>query len=122
MIIGICKYCKKEFRKRENKRIFCSLFCSNNFNKNCLTKVNLPSYSIDLAEFVGICLGDGYVSKYQVFVTLNSIVDHEYIPYVMNLIQKLFPKVGMSLVKRKDNATDVRINSSIVASFLSSMG
>ncbi|HXS14717.1 MAG TPA: LAGLIDADG family homing endonuclease [Candidatus Saccharimonadales bacterium] len=122
MIIGNCLYCKKEFRKREQKYKFCSLSCSSNYNKNGLRYVTLPSYNNDLAEFVGICLGDGCVSKYQISITLNSHADKDYIPYVASLIKKLFPEPSLSIVERKDNATDIKINSSIVANFLRDMG
>src|SRR5579872_3372218 len=122
MIIGVCLYCRKNFRKRELKRKFCSLFCSSNFNKNGLRGVKLPLLSKQLAEFVGICLGDGCITKYQVSVTLNTNADKNYIPYVKKLMEELFPQAGLSLITRKDNATDVRINSSIVATFLKGMG
>ncbi len=123
MILGQCTFCKKEFRKRERKYKFCSLKCANNFNKNGLKNVLLPSVSTRLAELVGICLGDGYVSPYQIAITLNSEADKQYIPYVVNLISTLFPEIKISLIKRKkENATDIRISSKIVAEFLLNMG
>jgi intein-encoded DNA endonuclease-like protein len=122
MIIGICKYCKKSFRKREQKYKFCSLYCSNNFNKNGLIKVVLPQWSNQLAEFVGICLGDGNVSRYQVCISLNSIVDKEYIPYVRHLIHSIFPEIKTSTIQKKEQAVELRINSRIVADFFYNMG
>lgn len=123
MIIGFCKYCKKEFRKREHKYKFCSLICSNNFNKNGLKSIQLPKYSSALAELVGICLGDGYISTYQTAITLNAIADKGYVPYVINLAKFLFPGVKLSIIYRKScSAIDVRINSKIVAKFLLEMG
>ncbi len=123
MIIGLCLYCKKEFRKREKKYKFCSLICSSNFNKNGLKDIHLPSQSKFLAEFVGICLGDGCVSKYQIGITLNTIADKNYIPYVINLVHYLFPTIKAKLVKKQDaNALDVRINSKIISDFLLDMG
>ncbi|SRR5258706_289546 len=123
MIIGNCLYCKKEFRKREHKYKFCSLFCSNNFNKNGLKNVKLPLYSFSLAEFVGICLGDGHISKYQTAVTLNALADKNYIPYVISLAKNLFKGANISVLsKKKENAIDVRINSRIVSDFFLNMG
>ncbi len=122
MIIGICRHCKKSFRKREQKYKFCSRYCSNNFNKNGLIKVALPQSSNQLAEFVGICLGDGNVSKYQVGITLNSVADKEYISYVMYLIHKLFPEIKISVIQKKEQAVDLRINSRIVSEFFYNMG
>jgi len=123
MIIDNCNYCKKVFRKREQKYKFCSLICSNNFNRNGLKKIVLPEYNTRLAEFVGICLGDGYVSTYQTSITLNSNTDKEYIPYVVKLSNSLFPGIKISLIKKtSENAIDIRINSVIVADFFRNMG
>lgn len=123
MILGICGFCKKEFKKREKKYKFCSLICSSNFNKNGINKVTLPDYSISLAEFIGICLGDGFVSKFQIGITLNTIADKDYIPYVKFLSSHLFPGATVSLLKRtNNNALDVRISSVIAADFLRNMG
>lgn len=49
-----------------------------------------PIFSEELAEFVGIVLGDGGISKHQLTVTLNSVTDKEYLRFVQNLIEKLF--------------------------------
>lgn len=123
MIIGNCRNCKKEFRKRERKYIFCSLKCSSNYNKNGLKIIILPKKSSDLAEFIGICLGDGHASRYQVSVSLNSIADMEYIPYVAKLAAKLFPGATISSLKRKEyNMVDVKVNSIIVADFMKKNG
>jgi hypothetical protein len=123
MIIGECLFCKQTFKKRENKRKFCSLVCASNFNKNGLKNIALPPFSVELAEFIGICLGDGCVSGYQVSVTLNKNADKEYIPYVAHLMIRLFPSLKPSLIeKRKDNAVDVRVYSKVLVNFLESMG
>jgi hypothetical protein len=123
MIVGVCGNCDKDFRKRERKRKFCSLFCANSFNKNGLIQVKLPKYSRHLAEFVGICLGDGYVSKYQTAITLNISADKDYISYVVSITQLLFPNIKISLInKQKENCIDIRLNSSIVANFFRDMG
>lgn len=49
-----------------------------------------PKFSVELAELVGILLGDGGIAKYQVVVTLNSETDKEYVIYVASLFKKLF--------------------------------
>lgn len=48
------------------------------------------SNSNQLAEFVGILLGDGCIRSNQVSITLNSIADKQYIQYVKQLIIDLF--------------------------------
>jgi hypothetical protein len=49
-----------------------------------------PIFSEELAEFVGIMLGDGGISKYQFTVTLHRITDKKYSLFVRGLIKKLF--------------------------------
>jgi hypothetical protein len=123
MILGICLFCKKEFKKREKKYKFCSLICSNKFNKNGLIKIEVPPLSPMLAEFIGICLGDGHISQYQTAITLNAHADIAYVPYVANIMRLLFPKVTISLIKKTpDNAIDVRLSSKLVSRFLLEMG
>lgn len=63
------------------------------FEKNPILetkKVHKPKRDVELAEFVGIMMGDGGISKYQVVVTLHHIDDLEYASYVATLIKKLF--------------------------------
>jgi hypothetical protein len=63
--------------------------------------------STELAEFVGILLGDGGITKEQVTITLNSKADKQYVKYVNNLGIKLFNDKP-TIAKRKDcNANTV---------------
>ncbi|HUX35825.1 MAG TPA: hypothetical protein VMV71_02210 [Candidatus Paceibacterota bacterium] len=57
---------------------------------NVSLPVKKPRLSSELAEFVGIILGDGGISKYQVTITLHHIDDKEYMRFVVSLIKKLF--------------------------------
>ena len=60
--------------------------------KNCnIAKTwNEPGKSEELAELVGIILGDGGISDYQVEVSLNRELEQDYLQFVANLIHKLF--------------------------------
>lgn len=49
-----------------------------------------PSKSADLAEFIGIMMGDGGISKTQISITLHSIDDEKYKNYVIALLKRLF--------------------------------
>ena len=49
--------------------------------------INTPPHSPELAEFVGIMLGDGGITKYQIKITLHSIDDIEYSLIVLKLIK-----------------------------------
>lgn len=63
------------------------------FEKNPILEskaVHKPKYYTELAEFVGIMMGDGGISEYQVVVTLHHVDDLKYASYVTKLIEKLF--------------------------------
>lgn len=51
---------------------------------------NKPKRGQELAEFIGIILGDGSISKTQIVITLHSVDDKEYSAYVRKSIKKLF--------------------------------
>src|SRR3989344_1466708 len=108
MIKGICKFCQKDFRKREQKRRFCSLVCASRFNRNGLKLIILPEYDADLAELIGICLGDGCAWGYQTSITLGTENDKTYIPYVVDLVKKVFPQVFVSIIQKKSKCLDIR--------------
>ena len=64
---------------------------------------NKPNKSEELAEFVGIIIGDGGISKYQITITLHHKDDLEYIGFVIKLIQKLFG-ITPSVYHNKNNS------------------
>ncbi|MBI2326952.1 hypothetical protein HYU92_01420 [Candidatus Curtissbacteria bacterium] len=57
---------------------------------NLAKNINIPEENENLAEFIGILLGDGGLSNFQCVIYLNSEVDEEYVFYVRDLIEKLF--------------------------------
>lgn len=52
--------------------------------------ITKPRYSQNLAEFVGIMLGDGCISKNQISITLHKYDDKDYSKFVVSLAKKLF--------------------------------
>ena len=60
-----------------------------------------PLRSNELAEFAGILLGDGGITKYQVTLTLHSRNDELYSKFVIDLIKKLFG-VQPAVYSKKD--------------------
>ncbi|KKW42821.1 MAG: Type II/IV secretion system ATPase [Candidatus Magasanikbacteria bacterium GW2011_GWA2_56_11] len=52
--------------------------------------IALPELSCNLAEMIGIILGDGHVSAYQTTVTLHSLDDRLYSGYVAKQFESLF--------------------------------
>lgn len=121
-MIGICKFCKKNFHKREKTRKFCCLNCSNRFNRNGLREINLPVLSQDLAEFIGIMLGDGGITHFQCTVYLNSETDREFAYYVRDLVLKLFGLTPKIYVHKKHKVWRVSISSVSLVEYLISRG
>ncbi len=58
-----------------------------------------PGHSEELAEAIGIILGDGGVSRYQVTVAFNWVTDQGYARFVAAMFNRLFGVVGV--VKRR---------------------
>lgn len=69
-----------------------------------------PRKSCELAEFVGIVLGDGGISKRQITITLHKRDDKEYGKFVASLIENLF-HVPVSVRPHKKHA----VNSYVVS-------
>ena len=77
------------------------------FRKNSILDrkdINKPAKSKELAEFVGVILGDGGISNYQVTVALHAIDDKRYGGFVTSLIEKLFD-VPVGIYKSKTDAS-----------------
>lgn len=89
----------------------------NNTGFNILRNVDLPKYSIQLAEMFGILAGDGHVGKYQVSMTTNSETDIKHARHVQKLFEDLF-HVPVNISKRKDSkAVVVVVSSKQIADF-----
>ena len=88
--------------------------------RNKRNDVRLPGRSARLAEFLGIMLGDGHLSHFQVVVTLGS-KELPYVQYVQNLMMELF-SVDARISTRKSNYRDVYIGSTLITSWLKSQG
>jgi len=53
-------------------------------------KIKIPHFSKKLAEFAGIVMGDGGITKNQVIISTNSVDDKEYGHFIKDLIKDLF--------------------------------
>ncbi len=89
---------------------------------NTLKKIIFPKKSKELAELIGIFMGDGHVGKYQSSITTNSQTDVSHALYVKNLLEKLF-NVRANLRFRSDSkACELVVSSKEVSRFLESQG
>lgn len=89
---------------------------------NVRKKIRCPPNSEKLAEFVGIILGDGAITPYQVRVTYDRLLDRLYGKFVQKLIQDLF-NISPSIFRKYDcRANDIVISSKNVVEFLINKG
>ena len=121
---NLCKFCQEEFTKKYKTQIFCSLSCANRHNLNNKNWVSISSkYSVDIAEFFGILLGDGSVTKYYSKIFLNSKADVDYVPFVKGLAVKLFVGASVTCQKRPTEGTsEIQISAKAVCDYLRNLG
>ncbi len=86
-------------------------------------KYSLPiGFNEELAEYVGIMLGDGCITSGQCNITLNSVADREYVHFVSQLEKRLFGEEP-KLYKRKDSkALVLYYNSRFIIRYILSIG
>lgn len=72
--------------------------------------IKKPQFSKELAELVGIILGDGCISRYQVAITLHSGDDKDYSSFILNLIKKLFGVIASIYYGKKDKVIDLVVS------------
>jgi intein/homing endonuclease len=95
----------------------------NNLGKYALQKgIRIPEFSAELAELVGISLGDGAITERQVKVTLDTETDSEYFPYVIGLFGDLFGVIPSVCKRRNSRAADIVVSRTAAVSFLESCG
>lgn len=87
---------------------------------NRRTDMVIPSHSGKLAEFIGVMLGDGHLSKYQTVVTLGS-KEFQYVQYVAELMKSLF-RTSPHILARSDGYRDVYIGSTELSTWLRDQG
>lgn len=84
--------------------------------------IKRPKSGLHLAEFIGIVLGDGGLTDYQLKITFNRETDAEYGDFVKELIRKLFKLTAKIIHKKLDKGSDVTVYSKNLVEFLESNG
>lgn len=87
-----------------------------------LKTITKPKKSPLLAEFIGILIGDGHLSNYQVLVTTNSKTDKEHAVFIQGLISKLFAISSTAKEKSGKNAINIVVYSKALVNFLNTLG
>ncbi len=84
---------------------------------------NVPdNFNEDLAEYVGIMLGDGGITSSQCTITLNSYADRDYISFVSDFTYKLFGEKPKMFKKKDCNAITLYYSGSALVKYLCSIG
>ncbi len=83
--------------------------------------IAIPQKTPLLAEFIGIVLGDGSISDYQVRVYFNAKTDAYYASFVKDMVSKLF-NIDSRIVLRPKNTLDLIISSRGLVRFLLELG
>jgi len=84
--------------------------------------IKKPRKDTELAEFIGIMLGDGGIGPNQVQITLNNRDDKEYIKFVCQIIKKLFNRTP-SISKYSDClASKIVVSSMDLIDYLIELG
>lgn len=92
-------------------------------NRSHRKKVTLPEPSIELAEFFGIMMGDGGINNdWQFNITLNALADAAYIPYVSQLIVRLFGVPAKEYKVKTRSAYRFIVSSVSVVDYLVKLG
>jgi len=81
-------------------------------------KVVLPKINKEFSEFIGICLGDGTLTKYFVRISLDAKYDLPYAKYIMNLINRIFGIQASLRTDYKNNLVYITLYSVIICEFL----
>jgi len=85
-------------------------------------RIKYPRKSVGLAEFMGVILGDGSLTNYQLRVALNRLTDYEYSIFVRGLIRKLFGLIAKEIFPKDSAAFDIVVYSKSLIDFLVKAG
>ncbi|MEK6567704.1 MAG: LAGLIDADG family homing endonuclease, partial [Candidatus Omnitrophota bacterium] len=86
-------------------------------------EINYPKRCVDLAELIGVILGDGGLSgNHQLVISFNGKTDKEYSVFLGKILRKLF-SISCHIHPRKNcNGADIVVSSSNLVDFLLKQG
>lgn len=131
---NLCKISKTNFNKDISKRLDENWGRSKGGVKSSknLKKIVAPKKSEDLAEIIGIILGDGHVSEFKrekkircyfIRIVGNSKTDKEYISlYIPKIFEKVFNEKGSLFFPKTSNVGYFTLYGKAYIDFLNSLG
>ena len=103
-------------RRRQDPEKYRSLGCK-------VRKVfRAPEYSAAFAELVGIILGDGAISNYQVRITLDRWRDRDYAVFVADLMVNVLGVAPSLAVRECDNTISLTLSGIALVEMLENFG
>lgn len=84
--------------------------------------IKRPPECMLLAEFIGILLGDGGITKNQVKVSFNRVTDKLYSVYIQKIIKDLFDLSSIIKLNKHDRGGDIIVSSRELVDFLIDKG
>lgn len=81
-----------------------------------------PQLSQELAEFIGIMMGDGGLSHFQLCITLHHKDDLAFSRFVVNLIQKLFNTIPSKYHVPKNSVYNIVVSRKGLVEYLHGLG
>lgn len=85
-------------------------------------KIHYPNKSPKLAELIGVLIGDGGITNYQVRVTQNKETDKEYARYVTGLFKDLFHLKSTVREEKEEKVCEVIVSSRNLVEYLIKLG
>ena len=79
-------------------------------------------FSVDLAEYVGILLGDGGITPEQCFIALNSEADADYVVFMINFCQQIFGEAPKIYKNKNDKGIVIYYSGVMLVKYLMSLG
>jgi intein/homing endonuclease len=87
-----------------------------------LKDIQIPEQSEKLAEFLGIAVGDGHSSDYQLGVTTNSETDIQHAMFIAQMVHDLFGLESAFQFRKGEKAVDIMTSSRALVEFMEAIG
>lgn len=87
-----------------------------------LKSILKPRHSEKLAEFLGILIGDGHLSEYQLGITTNAQTDKEHALISHKFIKDLFGISSTLKIRSEENTVTIVASSKSLVEFLNRLG